>query len=319
MTNQNNVLKLRMEGTVSTKEGREFTRLIGGFGEDKPVITTKQISELIGYDNSIVARTINRNIQHFQEGIDIIDLKSAMPEWQSEIGYTKNAFNASKNIYGLSEAGFLLYLKFAEGDKAVELYKEFIEDYFKTKAENQVMEKTLQEELDFLKDQKKFLLGSMFMETDESKKIDFFNQNEKINSRINEIQITLSKEQLVEQLKPQLSIAERFTHAKVNYDLGTFSKVLKIKDLGRNNLFKWLREQKILMASNQPYQRYIDYFEVLPLENKYTDRIDYKTMIKPLGIEYIVKRLIKDGKIITKSVEQILKELEESVTLSKSA
>ena len=133
---KDNVIQLFTDGEVQTKDNRVYTRLIGGFGDNKPMMTTKQIAELMGYDNSIIARTINRNVEHFTEGIDIIDLKSAMPEWQSEIGYSKNAYNASKNIYVLSHSGFLLYLKFAEGDKAVEIYKNFIEDYFKIKTEN---------------------------------------------------------------------------------------------------------------------------------------------------------------------------------------
>jgi phage antirepressor YoqD-like protein len=307
---ENGQLTLLTKGTVKTSEGREFTRLLGGFGEDKPIITTKQISELIGYDNSIVTRTINRNIKHFQEGVDIIDLKGAMPEWQSEIGYTKNAFNASKNIYGLSEAGFLLYLKFADGDKSVELYKEFIEDYFRVVAENKVMEKTLAEELEFLKQQKKFILGSMFMEEDESKKMDFFNQSEKLNNRITEIKITLSKEQIIEQLKPQLTIADKFTNTDNLYDVGIFSKILNIKDLGRNNFFEWLRSKKMLMSNNIPYQNYMDYFKVIATENKYNNHINNKTLIKPKGVEYIIKKLIEDGRVITKSIDDIMKELE---------
>lgn len=315
---QEKKLQLFQDGKVTTQDGREFTRLVGGFGEDKPIITTKQIAELMGYVNGdkTVNLTITRNIKSFEENIHIIDVKNSVSDGNpvQEVlktqGYSKQSISNSKNIYVLSEAGFLLYLKFAEGDKAVELYKSFIEDYFKTKAENKIMEQTLTEELEFLKQEKKFILGSMFMESDDKKKMDFFNQNEKINSRIKEIEITLSKENLIEQLKPQLTIADRFSNMNGLYDVGVFSKILSIKGLGRNNLFEWLREQSMLRSNNEPYQKYMDYFEVRPVENKYTNVVNYKTMIKPKGILYIMKKLIEDGKVIPKTTEQVLKELE---------
>ncbi|WP_297419725.1 phage antirepressor KilAC domain-containing protein [Clostridium sp.] len=307
---KNKVIKLFTDGEVTTKDERKFTRLVGGFGDDKPILTTKQISELIGYDNSIVTRTINRNIKHFTENVDIIDLKSAMPEWQSEIGYTKNAYNASKNIYVLSEAGFLLYLKFADGDIAVDLYKDFLEDYFKIKAENIVMKKTLLEELEELKKDKAMYLGMSIVEQDEIKKLEWLNKNENVSNRIKEIELSLKEEEIIKKLKPKIDVADALTNTNGYYDIGTFSKIIKVKDLGRNNLFKWMRDKEILMYNNQPYQRYIDYFKVLPIENKYTHRTDYKTMIKANGIKYIINKLIKDGKVITKTVDEILTVLE---------
>lgn len=50
------------------------------------------------------------------------------------------------------------------------------------------------------------------------------------------------------------------------------------------------------------------YFSVanIPTGNGY---INYKTMIKPSGISYLIKKLEKDGKLINKSVNDILKEL----------
>ena len=122
---------------------------------------------------------MNRNQEHFKEGMDYIDLKSEVSQRNhenifnilTEIGYTQNGLNRSKNIYIFSQAGFLLFLKFAEGDKAVEIYKNFIEDYFKTKAENKNMKLSIEEEIQQLKEDKKSLLGEMFMESDETRKI----------------------------------------------------------------------------------------------------------------------------------------------------
>jgi len=90
--------------------------------------------------------------------------------------------------------------------------------------------------------------------------------------------------------------------------MNNFAKVIDIENMGRNNLFKWFREQQILKSDNVPYQQYMKYFfvQAIPGANGYTY---YKTLIKPTAIGYILKRLGKDGKIVTKSVENILSEI----------
>lgn len=112
-------------------------------------------------------------------------------------------------------------------------------------------------------------------------------------------------------MKPIVGLVEKFTNINQSYDVGTFSKIIYSKEnnLGRNRLFEWLRDKKILMNNNTPYQNYIDYFNVVAVENKYNGKINYKTMIKANGITYIYKRLVKDGRVIDKPIEQVIEEL----------
>ena len=309
----NNIIKLVTKDSVSTNN-REFTRVMGGFNENSVIITGKQVGELLEYANGdkSVNLMINRNIDKFIEGQDIIDLKVVSEkdhnlELLKSLGYTNMQIAKAKNIYILSQAGFLLYLKFAEGDKAIELYKNFIEDYFKTKADNIAMEKTLQETLKLLQDEKVFILGSMFVEQDNSKKMELFNRSEVLNNKIKEVEITLSKENLIEQMQDTIEIADRFTNSDGLYDIGNFAKILDIKGLGRNNLFKWLKESKILMEGNSPYAMYSDYFKVIPVTKFGFTSI--KPLLKSKGISFIVKRLIKEGRIETKSYKEIIEDM----------
>jgi len=76
---------LKVKGSLKMEDGREFTRLVGGFGEDKTVITTKQIGELMGSNNRTVNQTINRNISSFDKDVHIVDLKSDVTQSDSEI------------------------------------------------------------------------------------------------------------------------------------------------------------------------------------------------------------------------------------------
>lgn len=121
-----------------------------------------------------------------------------------------------------------------------------------------------------------------------------------------------NKEKVIDKLKPQAEIADRFTNDNNSYDMKLFCKVLNIKGLGRNNMFKWLRNQEVLMSDNQPYQKYMnsDYFKVIILENRFNDKKAPKTLVKSKGIKFIVKKLIKDDYIVIKTVAEILEELE---------
>lgn len=111
------------------------------------------------------------------------------------------------------------------------------------------------------------------------------------------------------EMKPIVSLMDKFINANGCYDVGTYAKILESKELGRTRLFTWLRDNKILMDNNVPYQAYVDYFKVIPVVNKYTHRTDYKTLIRPKGITYIYKKLVKDGKVFNKPLEQVIEEL----------
>ena len=113
--------------------------------------------------------------------------------------------------------------------------------------------------------------------------------------------------------QPMIAIAEAVTESDDNWDMGLFAKVIDLKDMGKNNLFKYLRENKIFMDNNEPYATHIKYFKVVPVTkyNKFGSIVVPKTLIKPEGIKYIVSRLMKDGYVVLKSYSQILDELSE--------
>jgi phage antirepressor YoqD-like protein len=324
---ENKIIKLFTEGKVQTKE-REFTKILGGFSETSPVITDKQIGELLGYAKG--ARAVRqrlentnsegkKNIDYFEFGIDILDLQR-VPEKDTfakalvSLGYAKQSITQAENIYIFSEAGFLLYLKFAEGEKAIELYKNFIELYFKTKAENIVMEKTLTESKQAMVEERKYILGSVLFETDTTKKMELLERDKKLEEQIKQIDITLAKDQLMEQVQDSLAIADRFTNSNKLYDVGEFSKILDIKGFGRNKLFEWMRDSKILMSNNSPYANQMEHFKIIAIDNNRF--ADSKTLIKSKGISYIVKKLIKDGKIQSKSYEDIIKNIDENLKVA---
>lgn len=99
----------------------------------------------------------------------------------------------------------------------------------------------------------------------------------------------------IEKLKPAAEFAYQICSSKDAIDIGNCAKVLN-RNIGRNNLFEFLRNKKVLQQDNIPYQKYIDlgYFRVI--ESKYTipsgeTKISLKTVVLQKGVAYINKLL----------------------------
>ena len=106
--------------------------------------------------------------------------------------------------------------------------------------------------------------------------------------------IIQQKDKQLAELKPKADFFDAVADSKSAVAIGDVAKILGIKGLGRNNLFELLREKKVLMQNNQPYQKYVDagYFRVI--EQKYTKptgetEINIKTLVYQRGVDYIRK------------------------------
>lgn len=104
----------------------------------------------------------------------------------------------------------------------------------------------------------------------------------------------------VERMKPKEEFFDAVTDSKDAIPIADVAKVLGFKGIGRNNLFKILREERILQPNNIPYQEYIDrgYFRVV--EQRYDKPygevgINIKTLVFQKGIDFIRKVLINKG------------------------
>ena len=94
--------------------------------------------------------------------------------------------------------------------------------------------------------------------------------------------------------KPKVEFYDAVTGSDTTVDIGTVAKVLNIPKVGRTALFAILRNKKILMPNNQPYQSYVDrgYFRVI--ESKFTYPsgdigINFKTVVYQKGVDHIRK------------------------------
>lgn len=116
--------------------GKQVPVIEGGFGIGQKVVLAKTVAEIHEVGLRKINELINNNIDEFEEGIDILDLKGNedFAILAKDNGfYTQNALNASSNIYLLSEQGYLALVSLMRTDKAKELRKKFRREYFAMK------------------------------------------------------------------------------------------------------------------------------------------------------------------------------------------
>lgn len=100
----------------------------------------------------------------------------------------------------------------------------------------------------------------------------------------------------VTRMKPKEEFFDAVADSKSAIEIGEVAKVLNYPGIGRNKLFSILRNEKVLMENNIPYQKYIDNGCFRTIEQKYSVpngeiRINIKTLVYQKGISKIKKVL----------------------------
>lgn len=107
-------------------------------------------------------------------------------------------------------------------------------------------------------------------------------------------------QQLIE-MKPKVEFFDAVADSKSAIQMADVAKVLSYPGYGRNRLFEFLRNKKVLMHNNVPYQKYIDcgYFRVI--EQKWDKQgviqINIKTLVYQKGVNFIKKLLDKENEL----------------------
>lgn len=110
------------------------------------------------------------------------------------------------------------------------------------------------------------------------------------------------KDAQLELQKPKVVFADHVTDSDNAIDMGTFAKYAQKQGItmGRNTLFKWLRDQGVLMDNNVPYQRYLNAGWFRVIENIYnTGSRQYttpKTLVTGKGQVALINYIRKNCK-----------------------
>ena len=107
--------------------------------------------------------------------------------------------------------------------------------------------------------------------------------------------IILQKERQIEEMKPKAEFFDAVADSKTAISMNEVAKVLNIKGYGRNNLFEFLRENKVLDRWNVPYQRYVDNGWFRVIEQHYQKNgepiVTTKTLVYQKGVDGIRKMI----------------------------
>ena len=117
---------------------------------------------------------------------------------------------------------------------------------------------------------------------------------EQVTKEKNELQQHINSD-----LMPKVEVYDHLVETINHHEMSAVAKLLNFRDMGRNNLFAFLQEKKILRYNNEPYQQYVQNGCFVIKEKVYDmgfgQRTYRKTMVSQRGLEYIRKVLLEDG------------------------
>lgn len=260
--------------------GLEIPVIEGGFGENQKVMLAKTIAEIHGVRTNDIQDLIQKNIDEFESGIDILDLCDENFKTDA-VGLGLITSNRQKNCYLLSEQGYMLLVGFMKTEKAKEIRKQLRREYF-----------SMREIIDSYTTKRNKYLSVIYEG----------GQDAIVASReLSKLEVEHATKPLLEKIEedePKVAFHNAVAEPTVQcIDVNEFSKILEkhgIK-MGRNLLFRWLRDNKYLMRDNIPYQRYMNsgYFQVVEcLKN---GNLYPKTLITGKGQIALLKKLLQSA------------------------
>ena len=109
------------------------------------------------------------------------------------------------------------------------------------------------------------------------------------------LMLAAKQQEQLEMQKPKVEFFEAVAESKTAIDIKAAANTLHFKNIVRNKLFEILRNAKILMWNNLPYQKYVDCGYFRTIEQKYTThdgvKISIKTLVYQKGMDFIRKTL----------------------------
>ena len=131
------------------------------------------------------------------------------------------------------------------------------------------------------------------------------------SKRLTEIEVQEAKKPLLETIENKQTIIDNVIDDNGLFAVGTVGKVLKpyCSDMGTIKIFKFLRENNILMDAertqkhNLPYDRYNKYFELKYIETSFGTHV--KPYFNGRGLKWFLNRLVKEGYLTSEQKEEV--------------
>ena len=265
----------------------------------KRVVTLKEIDQCHGRPDGTAKRNFQQNKQHLIDGIDYFTVKPSDVQ--------KNEFRTfeipNRGLTLLTESGYLMLVKSFTDDLAWDVQRQLVYTYFRnqglTSTEIKVCDESTDKIIDAYLPQAdeptRMLLRATFMAMNNlSNQVGVLKTENKALEAEN-----TKKENIIQENQPKVDFAEGITASKGTISMSQFAKMVSKetgKTIGRNAILLWLRQQKILMRTNEPYQMYKKYFEYIPVLNHW-GKGGFATRVTGKGQKWLFERLRKAGVI----------------------
>ncbi|EBV7175732.1 TPA: phage antirepressor KilAC domain-containing protein [Salmonella enterica subsp. enterica serovar Litchfield] len=243
------------------------------------VVTTETLASGYGTGEANIRKNLSRNAVRFIEGIHIFTIKGQELKNLRVTNSHAQISNKARSIVLWTEKGAARMSKIVDTDQAWAFFEKLENRYFRQNESpcGLAIPQSLPEAL---------RLAAELAE-----------QKEKLEQK----QLQLEAE--LHQVAPKVEFADRVATAS-GILIGNYAKVIGLK---QNFLFRWLRENKILIASgsrrNVPRQQYIDqgYFSVreVVIDDEQHHRIALTTHITGKGQQWLTRRLLEHGLLKT--------------------
>lgn len=280
--------ELKVNGTQKFM-GIDIPIVEGGFGDSCKVILTKTIAEIHEMKVKEVNKLINSNIDEFEFGVDILDLKTGdykEPVLESGI-LTRAEYGNSNNIYLLSEQGYMLLVGFMKTEKAKEVRKKLRREYF-----------SMRQIINSNEQQKAQLLLSIY---------DGGKNAVLASKQLTELEVKEATAPLIAEnaeLKPKAEFHDAVSIAENCVNFGDFAATFQNNNkvsFGRNKIMDWCRNRSYLCSShhlkNKPSQQMIDsnYMKYKENVNERNGKkyITYTPLLTGKGQIWLTKKLLK--------------------------
>lgn len=275
-------------------------------GQAPRTINSREVAEMIGKDHDKVLRDIRKYVKVLEDSP-----KLATPNFFIESTYV-NSQNKVQPCYELTRKGCDMVANKMTGEKGILFTAAYVTRF-------EEMEKEIaMKQFNLPTTYKEALLALVAAEEEKEQLIADNNK----------------KQELLVAQSSKIDLYNDFVNRENVYSVNEVAKCLAIKDLGRNNLYKWLRWNKILIGQTyEAYQRYINSGYVVHRIDeykipKYEMVTDVKTgkKVKTLvetkvgqetraffttkGIEWLYKKLVKGGYVMPKTLKEVMEALQ---------
>lgn len=235
-------------------------------------------------DSLIVAETFGKDHKHVLR--DINELECSAEFRQSNFGLSSYTSSQNKELpkYLITQDGFSFLVMGYTGKEAARFKEMYINEFNRMRNEIQYG-----------------LAKPSYMIDDPISRAEKWIDEER--QRMALLALNKQREEQLSLQAPKVALYDTAMSAGNNF---TMERVSKTLGYGRNKLFEFLREIKVLRSNNMPYQEYLDrgYFDVRQYSITHmTSGIENKTqtLVTPKGMSYIHDKLVQNGKIAGKS------------------